>query len=280
MKLVRATLLGLACVAMAGPLLAAEPAESVESAARPAADAAQPLPDAGGAAAAGPAATLPQASAESVPAPLALLPGRQGYAFEKRDILARQRIFGLAHGVSLLAAACLDLPAQAGAIEEAYAAWHAKQAATIETVVHDLARYYFGPHAEEAQWPDLVRALGLKQDIGAALGEFSLEVACVTLPQVLDKPRYDLSALLADPSRFDAPSAATAPAPTPAAPAPTPAPAPAADTQVLPDESLPASGTSAADAAVVAGPRSGIPGVQGTPAPSTPTEIFQPPPRP
>lgn len=237
---------GLICVALTGPALAAEDAASLD------AGALQSPPGETVAPAAEPSATPPQASTEPAPAPLTVLPGRQGYAFEKPEILARQRIFGLAHGVSLLAAACLDLPAQASAIEEAYAAWHAKQATAIETVVKDLARYYFGPRAEEAQWPDLVKALGLREDIGAALGEFSLEVACLTLPQVLDKPRYDLSALLADPGRFDAPPAATAPIPPAAAPAPVPeAPAPApttpppSGTQGPPGEPLPATGTPA-----------------------------------
>jgi hypothetical protein len=47
--------------------------------------------------------------AETLPA-LEVLPKRQGYAFEEPGILIRQRLFGLAHGLSMLAAACLDLP--------------------------------------------------------------------------------------------------------------------------------------------------------------------------
>lgn len=260
MKPIRATLLGFVCAALAGPALAAESVESADSAASPGAGAVQPpagetvVPAAEAQAIplvnppAAPSAAPPQASIEPTPAPLVVLPGRQGYAFEKPEILARQRIFGLAHGVSLLAAACLDLPAQASAIEEAYAAWHARQAAAIETVVHDLARHYFGPRFAEAQWPDLVKALGLKEDIGSALGEFTLEVACATLPQVLDKPRYDLAALLADPRLFDALPATTSPAPTMPAPAQTPPQPPSAGTAIPPaepgpDAPAPAAGT-------------------------------------
>lgn len=160
--------------------------------------------------------------------PLTVLPGRQGYAINRPEILARQRVFGRAHGVSLLAAACLDLPEQSGAVQEAYAAWHAKQAPAIETVVHELSRYYFGARADEAQWPDLARALNLKDDILPSLGQFTLDVACVTLPLVLDKPRYDLVKLLADPAAFDAPGI---PAPTPMPPAAIP---PAAAESVVP----------------------------------------------
>jgi len=64
---------------------------------------------------------------------LNVLPGREGYAFGKPEILVRQRLFGLAHGVSLLAAACLDLPEQSASIQNAYAAWHAQHAQAIET---------------------------------------------------------------------------------------------------------------------------------------------------
>ncbi|MDO8346356.1 MAG: hypothetical protein Q7S85_00500 [Rugosibacter sp.] len=195
--------------------------------------------------------------------PLTVLTGRQGYAVERPEILVRQRVFGRAHGVSLLAAACLDLPAQSAAVQDAYAAWHAKQATAIETVVHELSRYYFGERADEAQWPDLARALNLKDDIAPSLGQFTLEVACASLTQVLDKPRYDLVKLLADPAAFDAPDLpASAPAPpVPANPAAaqsaTPVAAPA--TAAAPVEPAPAA---------VAPPRSGHPGMQSTPAPT------------
>lgn len=192
-----------------------------------------------------PAASVAPAepAAPAVPAlpaePLTVLPGRQGYAVDRPEVLARQRVFGRAHGVSLLAAACLDLPEQSGAVQEAYAAWHAEQATTIETVVHDLARYYFGARAGEAQWPDLARALKLKDDILPSLGQFTLEVACASLTQVLDKPRYDLARLLADPAAFDTPGL-PAPAPAPAPPAPSnPAavsPAPTLEPQPAPHE--------------------------------------------
>lgn len=123
---------------------------------------------------------------------------RAGYAFDRPEILIRQRLFGLAHGLSLLAAACLDLPERAAAIEAAYAAWHAGQAKTIETLVHDLAAWYFGPRAREAEWPDLAQALGLGDSIQPALGQIALDDACASLPEAITRPRYQFDKLLAE----------------------------------------------------------------------------------
>jgi len=189
-------------------------------------------------------ATIPEATpaiapetsmADSVPPPKppAILPSREGYAFDKPEILVRQRLFGLAHGVSLLAATCLDLPEHSVPIQHAYAAWHALHAQAIATIVHDLANYYFGEQAAAAQWPDLIRALKLKENINAALGDFELSAACATLPQAMEGPRYDLTALLQDDpvtaiavlSGIPAANAANATPAAPAAPA-VPAPAP------------------------------------------------------
>lgn len=129
---------------------------------------------------------------------LKVLPGRLGYAVDQPEILIRQRLFGLAHGLSLLAAACLDLPAYSLPIQDAYATWHVKQRATIETIVRDLSRYYFGPRADEAQWPDLSRALNLKDSIEPALGELTLHAACASLPAAIVRPRYELDRMLTE----------------------------------------------------------------------------------
>ena len=128
----------------------------------------------------------------------------QGYAFDQPEILVRQRLFGLAHGVSLLAAACLDLPAQSGATQEAYAAWHLKQAQTIDGLALELSQYYFGSRAVDARWPDLVRALGLKERIEDALGTVELEEACSSLPTAIIRPRYELDRLLVEINAADA----------------------------------------------------------------------------
>ncbi|MFZ2628517.1 MAG: hypothetical protein WAX67_06505 [Rugosibacter sp.] len=173
------------------------PALPAPDSAHPAHPIEQPLAPAAEAAPSAPVESPAEQPAVAPPA-LNVLPGREGYAFGKPEILVRQRLFGLAHGVSLLAAACLDLPEQSLAIQQAYASWHAQHAQAIETIVHDLAGYYFGEQASAVQWLDLVRALKLKDNIGAALGEFELGAACATLPQAMAGPRYDLTALLRD----------------------------------------------------------------------------------
>ena len=141
---------------------------------------------------------------ESEPVPLAVQSGRQGYAHDNPQILLRQRLFGLAHGVSILAAACLDLPEYSVAIQDAYASWHERQAESIELLVKELSRHYFGNRAGEAQWQDVSRALGLKDSILPSLGTVTIDAACASLPQALVLPRYDFAKLLADAAEPDA----------------------------------------------------------------------------
>ena len=157
--------------------------------------------------------------AEAQPA-LEVMPERLGYAVEQPEILVRQRLFGLAHGLSMLAAACLDLPEHSAPIQDAYAAWHARQAKTIDTLAHDLARYYFGPRAAEARWRDLARALNLNDSIEAALGTVSLQDACASLPQAITRPRYEFDKLLAQAVApvVKATAPAAVPPPTPITP--------------------------------------------------------------
>jgi hypothetical protein len=171
-----------------------------------------------------PAAAQDAAGAADAATPVVavLKPLHKGYAFEQPEILVRQRLFGLAHGLSLLAAACLDVAEQSGSAQEAYAAWHVKQAETITTVVNDLARYYFGDRAGDAVWTDISRALALKEDIREALGDVRLEEACATLPTAIVRPRYEFDKLLAESRAIAAdtnPAVAVPPAPTSAPPA-------------------------------------------------------------
>jgi 1-acyl-sn-glycerol-3-phosphate acyltransferase len=63
-----------------------------------------------------------------------LVPVRHGYAFEQPDILLRQRLFGLAHGVHLLLSGCLDKQLNVQAIEQAYEHWHTVQEPAIEAL--------------------------------------------------------------------------------------------------------------------------------------------------
>jgi len=129
-------------------------------------------------------------SAEAAP------PRSAGYAFERPDVLLRQRIFGLAHGVHLLLSGCLDKDANVEGVQQAYDAWHAVQHAAIEGVRVMLAEHYFGARAAEAHWQDIARALGLKETIYPSLGTVPLQEACATLPQALTQPRYDFATQL------------------------------------------------------------------------------------
>ena len=163
------------------------------------------------------AADAPAAGTTAAAPALEVAPARRGYAADQPQIFIRQRLFGRAHGLSLLTAACLELPAYSTAVRDAYAAWYATQAKTLETIVRDLAIHYFGPRANEAQWFDLAHALNLPDSIQPALGEVTLHAACASLPEAIPRPRYALDKLLAgiaDAETLPNDVAAVPPAPT------------------------------------------------------------------
>lgn len=160
---------------------------------------------------------------------LEVKPEHRGYAADKPEIFIRQRLFGRIHGLSMLTAACLDLPAYSKDIRRVYAAWYEIQAETIKTIVRDLGSYYFGSRAGEATWFDLVHALNLPDRIEPAMGEVTLHSACASLPEAIPRSRYALDKLLAGIGDADAlpddiavatskkirdPGAQSAPAPT------------------------------------------------------------------
>lgn len=126
-------------------------------------------------------------------APLLPLAHRLGYEFDRPQILLRQQLFGLAHGASLLAAACLEHADQKAA--DAYARWHETQEPAIRRIAAELAEWHFGARASEAGWNDIVRAIGLRDTL-APRPEAELADACTTLPEALPQPRYDLGTLL------------------------------------------------------------------------------------
>ncbi|GAB1394425.1 hypothetical protein MASR1M60_25890 [Rhodocyclaceae bacterium] len=109
------------------------------------------------------------------------------YAFDQPEILAAQRLWGLAHGARLLAHACTQ--AGKGEAAEAWVDWQERELPQILNAGHLLAKHHFG---EDAAPPDaLATALGLKQAL--ALPPDQLEPACATLAEALDQPRYDLA---------------------------------------------------------------------------------------
>lgn len=120
---------------------------------------------------------------------------RQGYAFEFPRVLAEQRLFGIAHGVSLLATACLDSPDEASAVADAYTHWYEQQQDLIETLKADLATFYFGARATEASRAHVAAALKLRDSLRLAPDSEQLKAACASFPEALRQPRYDLGAL-------------------------------------------------------------------------------------
>ena len=117
-----------------------------------------------------------------------------GYSFDQPRILTQQRLFGLAHGISLLAERCFEQPAQGEDVRHAYAAWQQQQRRTIALAQEELAHYYFGERAAEARWPDIVTALGLQNRLALKSGSSKLMAACATLPQALRRYHNDLAA--------------------------------------------------------------------------------------
>ncbi len=130
------------------------------------------------------------AQSESPP----LQPLQAGYAFEQPRIVVQQRLLGRAHGVSLLLSACMDKPEYIDPALAAYVPWREGQENAIALARLDLARHYFGARAGEARWPDLLRALNLKNQLDLAPGSAELAAACETLPLALQRPRYDFAA--------------------------------------------------------------------------------------
>ena len=114
---------------------------------------------------------------------------RQGYAFDSPRVLAQQRLFGIAHGVGLLAAACREAP-EAARIESAVSAWRAEQQMTIDLAAAGLARYHFGSGAAAADWSAIAAALNLKGRLDPPPDD--LAAACASLPEALSQPRYAL----------------------------------------------------------------------------------------
>ena len=142
-----------------------------------------------------------------------LVPLHHGYAFDNPRVLTQQRLFGLAHGVALLAATCVREPAYRETLTPAYAEWQERQEATIAASYRDLARYYFRDRALEATQPDIARALGLNGRLSLKQGSKDMHAACDTLAEALRKLRLDLRSqyrLLFFAARLDAATAVEA----------------------------------------------------------------------
>lgn len=127
----------------------------------------------------------------------ALKPKQSGYAVKHPSVLIHQVLFGRAHGVALLAAAC-DADTPIGIeTRKAYANWHDVQIHAIAKMSHDLARWYFTSEAQAATDADIVRALNLQPRLDPNLSANELTDACATFAEMLRGERYDLAAQMA-----------------------------------------------------------------------------------
>ena len=142
------------------------------------------------------APALAQLANAAKPAVL-LQPKQSGYAVSHSTVLVQQVLFGRAHGVALLAAACDGDTPVGLETREAYAKWHAGQIHTIAKMSHDLARWYFTSEAQNATDADILRALNLKPQLDPNLSAQEMKDACATFAQALRSERYDLSTLMA-----------------------------------------------------------------------------------
>ncbi len=108
------------------------------------------------------------------------------YAFNQPEILADQRLWGIAHGVRLLALACARTGQ--GEAAEAWVDWQEREIGELARLRGVLARHYF---QQEDVLPGSISAmLGLKQSLD--LAPEALVTACTTLAEALAQPRYDL----------------------------------------------------------------------------------------
>jgi hypothetical protein len=110
----------------------------------------------------------------------------QGYAFDQPEVLADQRLWGIAHGVRLLALACVQ--AGKGSAAEAWVDWQEREAVVLEGIRSRLAMHYF-KHTDKPH-DAITAALGLAGSLG--LTQEMLLPACETLADALGQPRYEL----------------------------------------------------------------------------------------
>lgn len=138
---------------------------------------------------------LSTSRADELAAPPLVSIERQGYAFEYPRVLAEQRLFGIAHGIALLAEACSKEPLHAQSTDSAYRQWYEQQQLLVESLKSNLAEFYFGPGAGQASWKHIAAALSLRERISPEPGSEQMAAACASLPEALQQPRYDLNAL-------------------------------------------------------------------------------------
>ena len=110
----------------------------------------------------------------------------QGYLFGQPRLLTQQLIWGLAHGVKLLATTCAD--SANGPVATAYAEWFGRHGARIAAAERDLAQHYFG--RDTASEEDLAGAMHLAGMLHQRPDE--MDMACASFARAIAGERYDL----------------------------------------------------------------------------------------
>jgi hypothetical protein len=135
-----------------------------------------------------PAAALFAAMVLVSPCPAEEAPARpDGYSFGKPRLLTQQLIFGLAHGMGLLAAACRE-EANGATIAEAHERWLNRYRPRIDEARREVSRHYFD--GNEASPEAIGDALHLKSQLGERSAE--LAAACASFTDAIASSRYDL----------------------------------------------------------------------------------------
>lgn len=126
-----------------------------------------------------PVEEVPRRATPSLPVP--------GYAFDRPRLLTQQLLWGLAHGVRLLAVTCRSLD-NGDSAALAYLEWSERYRERLRRATRDLARHYFGQ--EDASYEALSAMMNLKSILAYAAED--LAPACDSLPEALGAERYDL----------------------------------------------------------------------------------------
>ena len=113
-------------------------------------------------------------------------PTPSAYEFDRPGVLAQQLLWGVVHGVRLLALACHRRGDTAAT--DAYVDWLDAQWPRVRAAESELSRHYF--RRGQAPMEAIDNALKLKPEL--AQSDAELGEACATLPAALATPRYDL----------------------------------------------------------------------------------------
>jgi hypothetical protein len=121
-----------------------------------------------------------------------LTPSRaQTYALDSQPTLVKQYLFGLHHGIALLAHSCLTHDADTATRNRtALATWQAAQRTALEDIRSALSRHY-AHSAQRMSDEEIIVRLRLPKVLPVTVDSPEFKAACATLGDALQQPRYD-----------------------------------------------------------------------------------------